>query len=373
MLSVISSTAPGPVEHAMNDEQKWQAVLARDRRCDGHFYFGVLTTKIYCQPSCSSRHPLRKNVRFYVSAAAAEADGLRACKRCIGQRQKHAEAIADLQRLCAYIAAHCDEEINVAQVCAALACDQFQVHRLFKAFLTITPKEYIERVKLDKLKQSLRDERSVTDAIYAAGFASSSVVYGRLNLQLGMTPATYRRGGEGVQMSFAIGETSLGKVMIGATERGVCYLQFGDSDVELLQQLQNEYPHAQFSAMPSSAHADFALWMHALEQHLQGQQPHLDLPIDLRGTAFQLRVWEFLRQIPYGDVLSYQELANAIDAPRATRAVASACAANRIGIIVPCHRVIRGDGGMGGYRWGLPRKRTLLDTERRASRLPPKS
>jgi AraC family transcriptional regulator of adaptative response/methylated-DNA-[protein]-cysteine methyltransferase len=149
-------------------------------------------------------------------------------------------------------------------------------------------------------------------------------------------------------------------------------LQFGDSDVELLEQLQHEYPNAQLSAMPPAAHADFAQWMHALELHLQGQQPHLDLPIDLRGTAFQLKVWEFLRQLPYGDVMSYQELANAIDAPRATRAVASACAANRIGVIVPCHRVIRGDGGMGGYRWGIPRKRTLLDTERRSSRVPPK-
>lgn len=349
----------------MNDEVFWQAVVERDSAFDQRFVFAVKSTGIYCRPSCPSRRPLRKNVRFFASSELAEAEGFRACKRCHSAPQKSHEALADLQRLCQYIEDHGDDNITVTSVSAALGLSQFQVHRLFKTFLTVTPKDYIEQYKLQVLKQRLRDERNVTDAIYAAGFSSSSVIYGRLNLQLGMTPAMYRKGGLGAQISFAMAATSLGKMMIGATDRGVCYLQFGDTDAELLQQLQQEFPRAEFTPMPRETQPEFEQWMLALELHLTGKQPHIELPLDIRGTAFQLKVWEFLRQLPYGDVLSYQELAQAISQPTATRAVASACARNRIGVLIPCHRVIRGDGGLGGYRWGLPRKRTLLDIERR--------
>ncbi|MEE8118330.1 MAG: bifunctional DNA-binding transcriptional regulator/O6-methylguanine-DNA methyltransferase Ada [Gammaproteobacteria bacterium] len=350
----------------MNKDAMWQAVRARDTRFDGEFFYGVLTTGVFCRPSCPSRQALRKNVRFYATAVAASKDGLRPCKRCKPlESTAKTPTLENLLALCRFIDAHPEEELTLNALCRRVGLSTFQVHRMFKAFLTVTPKEYIEQARLAALKRNLRSAPSVTHAIYDAGFGSVSVIYGRLDRQLGMTPKKYRSGGAGVSISFAIGDTALGRVLIGATDRGVCYLQFGDSDGELLEQLAREYPQAEIAPMPETTRGQFDDWMSALGSHLTGATPRLDLPLDIRGTAFQRKVWDFLRCIPYGDVMSYTEVAQAINAPTAARAVANACAKNRIGLLIPCHRVIRGDGTLGGYRWGTARKRTLIDVERR--------
>jgi AraC family transcriptional regulator of adaptative response/methylated-DNA-[protein]-cysteine methyltransferase len=351
---------------AFSDEAMWAAVKGRDARFDGKFYYGVTTTGVFCRPSCPSRPALRKNVRFYASSDLAEKDGLRACKRCKPlDTAAKLPALEDLIALCRHIDAHPDESRSLAALSRRARLSPFQVHRLFKTFLGVTPKEYVEQARLSGLKRHLRSAPSVTHAIYDAGFESASVVYGRLETHLGMTPSRYRRGGEGVGISFAIGSTPLGKVMIGATDRGVCYLQFGDTPGELLEQLSKEYPRATITPMPDAGRQPFGEWMTALNEHLRGASPRLELPLDIRGTAFQRKVWDFLRHIPYGDVMSYAEVAEGIQAPKAVRAVAKACATNRIGIAVPCHRVVRGDGSLGGYRWGEARKRALIDVERK--------
>jgi AraC family transcriptional regulator of adaptative response/methylated-DNA-[protein]-cysteine methyltransferase len=239
----------------------------------------------------------------------------------------------------------------------------FQLHRLFKSFLGITPREYVEQARVQELKRRLRTDSSVTNAIYDAGFESSSAVYGRLNVHLGMTPRSYRRGGANEAISFAFGTTPLGHVLIGATDRGVCYLQFGDSQGELLEQLVAEYPNASVAPSLAGSGPEFAAWMKALNAQLKGKPAPAELPLDIQGTAFQKRVWEFLRTIPYGTVTSYTEVARGIGAPKSVRAAASACARNEIGVLIPCHRVLRGSGELGGYRWGLPRKRRLLAVE----------
>jgi AraC family transcriptional regulator of adaptative response/methylated-DNA-[protein]-cysteine methyltransferase len=272
--------------------------------------------------------------------------------------------LAKLLEVCRYVDAHPTAAHTLNALSKRAGISQFHMHRLFKAFLAVTPREYVEQVRVAALKKKLRAAPSVTDAIYDSGFESSSAVYGRLDAHLGMTPKKYRQGGEGVGISFAFGITPLGKVLIGATDRGVCYLQFGDSERELLEQLVNEYPNAIVTPSANEADAQFTAWMSVLNANLEGKKSKA-LPLDIQGTAFQKRVWEFLRTIPSGEVMSYAEVAQGIGSPKAIRAAATACASNRIGVLIPCHRVIRGTGELGGYRWGLPRKRTLIDMERR--------
>jgi len=275
--------------------------------------------------------------------------------------------LSKLLEVCRYVEKYPTVPHSLNEMSKRAALSQFHLHRLFKSFLQITPREYVEQVRTAALKKQLRSAASVTDAIYESGFESSSAVYGRLDAHLGMTPKRYRGGGAGVSISFAFGLTPLGKVLIGATDRGICYLQFGDSERELLEQLANEYPQAVITPSVAASGRHFADWMRALNSQLNGRPSKHPLPLDIQGTAFQKRVWEFLRSIPSGEVVSYAEVARAVDSPRAVRAAASACASNRIGVLIPCHRVIRGTGELGGYRWGLPRKRTLLATERRVS------
>jgi len=273
--------------------------------------------------------------------------------------------LSKLLEICRHIEAHPTAPHGLSELSKRAALSQFHLHRLFKSFLQITPRKYVEQVRTAAFKKRLRSAASVTDAIYESGFESSSAVYGRLDAHLGMTPKKYRAGGAGVSISFAFGQTPLGKVLIGATDRGICYLQFGNSERQLLEQLADEYPHAIITSSAAAAGDHFADWMRALNSQLNGRTSAQSLPLDVQGTAFQKRVWEFLRSIPSGEVVSYAEVAQAVGSPRAIRAAASACASNRIGVLIPCHRVIRGSGELGGYRWGLPRKRTLLATERR--------
>ncbi|MGH9432176.1 MAG: bifunctional DNA-binding transcriptional regulator/O6-methylguanine-DNA methyltransferase Ada [Terriglobia bacterium] len=352
----------------LNAEQCWNAVVHKDKGQDGRFFFGVATTGVYCRPSCPSRAPLRKNVRFYSTPDEAERDGLRACLRC---KPRTADADPDTARirlLCDTIRRNSDsgEPLTLRELGRQADVSPFHLQRRFKAITGITPRQFVEGCRMETLKDELRSQKPVTDAIYTAGFGSSSRVYERVDTRLGMTPAEYRAGGEGISISYVCVKSPVGLMMLGATDRGLCSLQFGESRPELLALLRREYPAASLEAMKRPYPQQFRLWMNALFRHLRGRQPGLDLPVHTRATAFQLKVWTYLQSIPYGEVESYAEVAKAIGRPKAMRAVARACASNRVAIVIPCHRVIRGNGQLGGYRWGLGRKRVLIDRERAA-------
>ncbi len=286
-----------------------------------------------------------------------------------------AAALRDrMHDLCRYIETHADEPLSLAELGRRADASPFHLQRTFKAVVGVTPREYVEACRLKALKGGLRKAPSVTHAIHDAGFGSSSRVYERASKHLGMTPKQYRRGGEGVSISYATTRTALGLLMMAATDRGLCSVQLGDGHSELVAQLALEFPNASIKQMhhrtDKKSRGQFSAWMHALKEHLvelRGSVSlRLDLPLDIQGTAFQMNVWRYLMQIPAGEVRSYSEVARAIGRPSAARAVASACARNRLAIVIPCHRVIRGDGGMGGYRWGLERKRALIAQERAA-------
>jgi len=349
----------------LTDDQCWNAIQARDRSLDGRFYVGVVTTGVYCRPSCPSRHALRRNVRFFETPADAERAGLRPCLRC----KPLENASAGMRDLCRYIEQHSEERLDLAELAARAGLSRFHLQRSFKAAVGVTPKQYLEAQRVAKLKQGLRAAPNVAAAVYDAGFGSSSRVYERADTRLGMTPKQYRQGGEGVAISYAAVETPAGLLMIGATDRGLCFVQFGETQEELLEELRREYPAARVETMRRPYHADFQRWVEALSEHLRGARPRLDLPLDIRATAFQMRVWNYLQTIPYGEVQSYAEVAAGIGRPSAARAVARACAGNRVALVIPCHRVIRGTGELGGYRWGLVRKRALIDLERAKSAL----
>ncbi|MEO0424717.1 MAG: bifunctional DNA-binding transcriptional regulator/O6-methylguanine-DNA methyltransferase Ada [Pseudomonadota bacterium] len=349
----------------LSDTQRWQAVCARDANADGHFFYGVTTTGVYCRPSCAARQPKRANVVFFDTAHAAEKGGLRPCRRCRPEALDQEREL--IERLCRFLDEHADETVTLARLGREAAMTPTRVQRLFTKHLGVSPKAWQDARRMQRLKAELREQEDggVLDAIFEAGFGSTSRVYERLDGHIGMTPSAYRAGGAGEEIHYATRETALGPLMMAATGRGVCFAQFGDASASLLAQLEKEFPNASLIPMPAHADAPLGEWMDALEGHLAGEGPRPDLPLDLRGTAFQLKVWRFLCSVREGDVVSYGELARAIDAPSATRAAANACGANRIAVLVPCHRVLRGDGSLGGYRWGVERKRALLDAERR--------
>lgn len=348
----------------LDEDRCWQALQQHDATFDGRFYYGVVTTGIYCRPSCVARTPLRKNVRFYRDAEAAERDGLRACKRCQPQQAAATNEAARIAEVCRYIETHAEAQLPLAELAQRVHLSPFHFQRRFKAIVGLSPKAYAEACRLKNLRRELRTSASVSDAIYGVGYGSGSRVYEKIDTRLGMTPAEYRAGGQGVMISYAVGTTALGMILIAATDRGICFLQFGDDDASLLATLRTEYPAARIDAMPAAQDAPFRDWMQRLGEHLAGRRPQLDLPLHTRGTAFQLEVWKYLQTIPYGEVRSYAEVATAIGKPKAMRAVARACASNHVALLVPCHRVIRGDGALSGYRWGLERKRVLIDQER---------
>jgi AraC family transcriptional regulator, regulatory protein of adaptative response / methylated-DNA-[protein]-cysteine methyltransferase len=352
-----------PAEAAMR-----QAIAKRDESFDGAFVYGVITTGVYCRPSCVSRPAKPENVRFFANPTQAEAAGLRPCKRCDPRGVRDGTAQL-MQALAQYIDKNADEAIPLARLAKQAHLSPAHVQRKFKAILGVSPKAYQDAARLRRLKSGLKSGQSVLDSIADAGFQSTSRVYGATTRNLGMTPSAYRAGGEGETIAYACRNTALGPLLMAATDRGVCCAQFGENAAALIAQLRSEFPRAAVveSTMAQSPQLD--AWIQAFEAHIHGSGPRPDLPLDLRGTAFQIRVWRFLLQVPEGDVISYSELATGIGAPKAVRAAASACAANRIAVLVPCHRVLRGDGGLGGYRWGLERKRALIDHER-AGRTP---
>jgi AraC family transcriptional regulator, regulatory protein of adaptative response / methylated-DNA-[protein]-cysteine methyltransferase len=341
-----------------------RALAQRDAAQDGAFVYGVMTTGVYCRPSCPSRRPKPENVRFFRDPAAAESAGLRECKRC-RPRDAGDRTARMIQSLAAYIEAHASEPLSLAQLARRAHLSPAHLQRRFKAALGVSPKMYHDAARLRRLKGGLKAGKSVLDAIADAGFESTSRVYNHAPRNLGMTPSVYRRGGAGETIAYAARATAMGPLLMAATERGVCFAQFGASTSALIAQLKSEFPNAVHAPSSMTDSPELNAWMQALDAHLLGNAPRPDLPLDLRGTAFQIRVWRFLLQIPEGSVVSYSELATGIGAPKAVRAAASACAANRIAVLVPCHRVLRGNGALGGYRWGLERKRVLIDQERR--------
>jgi AraC family transcriptional regulator, regulatory protein of adaptative response / methylated-DNA-[protein]-cysteine methyltransferase len=269
-----------------------------------------------------------------------------------------------IRDVCRYMDNHTDESLKLSDLASIAGMSSFHFQRTFKAKTGLTPKQYLDAKRVEKLKEELKRSDEVTQAIYEAGYGSSSRVYERANIHLGMTPNQYRQGGRGLAIAHATISSSFGKIMIGATDRGICFLQFGESRERLLDMLRKEYPLAQLAPMSQPYHPDFEKWINLLEGYMAGTETNLRLPLDLKATVFQIKVWNYLQSIPYGDVQSYGEVAAAIGNPKATRAVARACAANRVAVVIPCHRVIRGTGELGGYRWGLARKRVLIDQER---------
>lgn len=347
----------------LNDDFCWKAVQERNASQDGRFYFGVLTTDVYCRPSCAARLPLRRNVRFFESPQDAERAGLRPCKRCRPLETRDAAA-QRIEEICRYIETHSDEPLSLETLAQRAGMSRFHFQRTFKSFVGVTPKQYHDAHRMRSLKEHLKSSPDVTAAVYDAGYGSSSRVYERADTRLGMTPKEYRAAGKGVHITYVSFETPLGLLMAGATDRGLCFVQFGETHEQLEAMLRSEYPSATYEPMREPHDPQFDAWVQALRAHLSGTQPHLDLPADIRATAFQLRVWNYLQSIPYGEVRSYTEIAQAIGRPKAARAVAHACASNVLALVIPCHRVIRGTGELGGYKWGLPRKRALIDRER---------
>jgi AraC family transcriptional regulator, regulatory protein of adaptative response / methylated-DNA-[protein]-cysteine methyltransferase len=349
----------------LDPDECWNSILKRDRTRDGHFYFGVLSTGAYCRPSCPARKPLRANVRFYETTAQAENDGLRPCRRCRPMDASMADAQAAVMRsLCKYIEENCERPLTLDELADRSHLSPSYLQRLFKSIVGVSPKQYADACRMQKLKGELRTSKDVAEAVYGAGFGSSSRVYERADERLGMTPGEYRRGGPGVTITYAPIESVFGLLLLGATDRGICFLQFGDSLGGLLAELRHEYPAASFESIRDLRAPQFECWANAINRYLQGAATGLELPLDVRSTAFQARVWTYLQSIPRGQVQSYGEVAKGIGQPTAARAVGRACATNRVALLIPCHRVICGDGELGEYRWGLTRKRALLEAER---------
>jgi AraC family transcriptional regulator, regulatory protein of adaptative response / methylated-DNA-[protein]-cysteine methyltransferase len=344
-------------------------VLTRDAQFESAFVYAVRSTGVYCRPTCASRRPSRKQVAFYSSPAAAERAGFRPCRRCRprGEATDSRAAQAELvEFLCREIEASLDEgngAITLTTLSRRVGANPYQIQRSFKRAMGITPRQYADAQRLARLKSRLREGQDVTGALYEAGYGSSRGLYERAPWRMGMTPATYRKGGLGMRVGYTIADSPLGRLLVGATERGVCAVCLGDSDEALETNLFAEYPQAEI-------HRDdrtLSPWVTAFLSHLQGRTPHLDLPVDVRATAFQWRVWEELRAIPYGATRSYSDVARAIGRPEAVRAVAHACATNPVAVVIPCHRVVGKDGALHGYRWGLERKQKLLVLERQAA------
>jgi AraC family transcriptional regulator of adaptative response/methylated-DNA-[protein]-cysteine methyltransferase len=352
----------------MAEQQFWTAVESRSRAADGAFVYAVTTTGIYCRPSCPSKKPRRENVQFFPLPEAAEHAGFRACLRCHPEQQPASDPAGErVRRACRMIDRSLEEgeggAPSLAALGAAIGTSAHQLQRLFKRQLGISPRDFADARRLNRVKARLREGDGVAGALYDAGYGSSSRLYERSDAQLGMTPATYKKRGKGMDIAFAIVPCPLGRLLVAATQRGVCAVSLGDRDQPLEAALQEEY------AAASIRRDEAALggWVKAIVTHLEGKTPDLALPLDLQATAFQRRVWRELQKIPYGSTASYGAIARRIGKPAAARAVANACAGNRAALVIPCHRVVREDGNLGGYRWGVERKEKLLAAEKKAA------
>ncbi|MDD0972816.1 bifunctional DNA-binding transcriptional regulator/O6-methylguanine-DNA methyltransferase Ada [Pseudomonas fontis] len=341
-------------------DPRWQAVQARDPAADALFVYAVRTTGVYCRPSSPSRLPRLENVEFFATAEQAEAAGYRPSRRQGGDQSRVAEQhAAQVTRACKLIES-AEAEPSLNQIAAHVNMSPYHFHRVFKAATGLTPKAYATAHRARKVRSRLKQAESITDALYEAGYNSNSRFYEASDGLLGMTPGAYRAGGANTDIRFAIGQCSLGAILVAQSARGICAILLGDDPQPLLQDLQDKFPKANFIG----ADADFEQLIAKVVGFIEAPAIGLDLPLDLRGTAFQERVWQALRSIPAGNTASYAEIAERIGAPRAVRAVAQACAANSLAVAIPCHRVVRSDGNLSGYRWGVERKQQLLERER---------
>ena len=344
------------------DDPRWTQVVTRDVAADGRFVYAVRTTGVYCRPSCGSRTARPENVEFHATCAEAEAAGYRACKRCMPNGISQAETNAAVVARACRIIEDAGEPPRLEELAASAGMSPSHFHRIFKAATGVTPRAYAAAHRARRVREGLdADGASITDAIYGAGFGSSGRFYEQSDAVLGMTPTAYRSGGEAVGIRFAVGQCSLGAVLVACSAKGVCAITLGDDPEGLVRDLQDRFPKAELIG----AEPGFEALVARVVGFVEAPGVGLDLPLDVRGTAFQQRVWQALRQIPAGSTASYSEIAERIGEPRAVRAVAQACGANKIAVAIPCHRVVRNDGSIAGYRWGVERKRALLAAESR--------
>src|SRR3984957_128021 len=359
----VKTTHGNPATRSSQQDEFWTAVTARNAARDGEFVFAVSTTGVYCRPSCPARRPRRENVEFFRHPDQAERAGYRACLRCRPRSLSGNRRSDEVKAICRFIEQHLDEPMTLARLGREFRQSPFHLQRRFKAALGITPREYADSSRLHSLKRNLQAGDSVTRAMYDAGYGSSSRLYERTASQLGMTPDKYRRGAIAAAIRYTCADSPLGRMLIAATERGICPIQFARSDGELIEGLKREFPFA----TRKSDQAGLQSWVDSLLKHMRGKALDSSLPLDIRATAFQRRVWTYLQSIPFGATRSYSQVAHAIGQPSACRAVARSCATNPVAVAIPCHRVVREDGSMGGYRWGIERKKALLEMERQDS------
>jgi AraC family transcriptional regulator of adaptative response/methylated-DNA-[protein]-cysteine methyltransferase len=347
-------------------ERAWAAVAARDAAWDGRFVYGVASTGVYCRPSCGARRPRRDRVAFFADASSAEAAGYRACRRCRPRQVGASDAERRVEAARDYLAAHLDETVTLERLGRELGTSPYHLQRTFKRLLGLTPKDYVLALRAERLKQRLKEGDDVTTATYEAGYGAGSRLYEQSDARLGMTPGTFRRGGRGVHIRYALADSPLGRLLVAATDRGICAVRLGDDDGTLAAGLDRDYPQATRERVAGGDPLEdwVATILASLSPSPDGSPRQLTgLPLDVRATTFEWRVWRELQRIPRGATRSYGEVAAALGAPTAARAVARACAANRVALVVPCHRVVRADGDLGGYRWGVERKRRLLAGE----------
>jgi AraC family transcriptional regulator of adaptative response/methylated-DNA-[protein]-cysteine methyltransferase len=342
-----------------SNDQRWTLVMNRTPKADGEFVYAVKSTGIFCRPTCPSRRPRRDLVEFFDSPQQAQSAGDRACRRCLPLQQN--PQMEKIEAACRYIEAHAEETLSLRRIAAHIGVSPFHFQRLFKRALGISPRQYQQAQRAAKFKQALHKEARITDAIYEAGYSSSSRAYENGAEQLGMTPTIFRRHGEGLKIHFTIVESDLGRLLIAATSRGICSVRFGETDRVLENELREEFSAAEITREERGLRSYAEIVMKSLAGGASGT-----VPVDIQGTAFQQRVWNALRAIPRGQTRSYTEIAKQISKPKAVRAVANACASNPVAVVVPCHRVVQKNGSLAGYRWGVERKKALLRAEQQA-------
>jgi AraC family transcriptional regulator, regulatory protein of adaptative response / methylated-DNA-[protein]-cysteine methyltransferase len=346
------------LETSSAEDWRWEAVTRRDPALDGSFVYAVTSTRVYCRPSCPSRRPLRERVRFFASPDAAEAAGYRACRRC-QPRSSQAPAVRRVQVARQYLDEHPDETVTLDRLGEIARMSRYHLQRTFKRVVGVSPKAYSNAQRLERMKQRLKKGDTVSRATYEAGYGSGSRVYEQARSELGMTPGNYRNGGRGMRVTYTVVPTSFGQLLVAGTERGLCAVMLGDEVSPLEASLHREFP----AATIEQGNGELKDYTEALIERLEGQEKK-SVPLDLRGSAFQRQVWDVLRRIPIGQTRSYQAIAQELGRPSAARAVARACANNPLAVVIPCHRVVRQDGELGGYRWGMERKKLLLERER---------
>lgn len=341
------------------NEIYWQAVKTKDKRFDGIFFTCVKTTKIFCRPVCTARLPKKENIEFCGDWQTAEKNGFRACLRCKPKSEIFINPqIEKIVRACEIL--ETEDEIKLETLGERLKINPVHLQKTFKEIIGVSPKKFVENIRLEKFKVEIKSGNDVVSSIYEAGYGSSRSLYENVSGKLGMTPKVYQKGGKGMKISYTIADCYLGKMLVARTEKGVCSVTFGDGSEFLQEKLCEEFPNAEII----ENNCDLKTFIETILQHLAGKSRQIDLPIDLQATAFQMQVWELLRKIPFGETLSYKQVAEKLGNPKAVRAVARACATNRVAVVIPCHRVIGTNGSLSGYRWGIERKRLLIESEK---------